>query len=98
MSRKPRSENGQTAVAKTPEERQAERRARFLRLCEKRVEAAIKRLGHVGRLGNRQTYSYTDDEADAIMSALVEALEQVRDSFSRAEKPVGPLFRLPASS
>lgn len=68
--------------AKTPEQRQQERRQRFLNLAEKRVNNALKRLVQVARLGNRANYSYTDEEAAKINAAIMDAAVNVQDAFT----------------
>lgn len=78
-----------TEVAKTPEQRQQERRQRFIKLAEARVNNALKRLAQVARLGNRANYSYTDDEAAKINAAIMDASVNVQDAFTQqsSDKP-----------
>jgi hypothetical protein len=85
VKQKPR----QRAPKKTPEERQRERRERFVRLAPRRVNNALRVLNHVANLGNRGSYSYTDEEAARIASVIYDAAVAVRDSFSevKAGKP-----------
>lgn len=75
----------QRAPKKTAEERQQERRDRFLRLAAKRVQHALNALTNVSRLGNKGSYSYTDDEAAKITSTVYDAAVAVKDAFSETK-------------
>jgi hypothetical protein len=55
---------------------------RFVRLANKRVNAAIKALQLVGNLGNRVNYNYDDKEAAKIVRALQTELDQVKGKFA----------------
>ena len=98
MSKRQSSHNGETATVKTPEERAAEKRARFLRHAERRTNAAVKAMSHVARHANRQTYTYTEEEGEAIGSALATACEGVLAAFAPLEKVAELGFRLPQST
>lgn len=50
----------------------------FVRLANKRVNAAIKALQLVGDLGNRTNYGYDDKEAAKIVWALQAERDQVK--------------------
>lgn len=76
------SKRSSTTPKKTPEDRQQERRARFVKLAEKRVRNALKALNNVVRCGNKAAYSYTDEEAEKISSTLYDAAVAVRDAFT----------------
>lgn len=78
--RKPRRQN---RVKKTPEQRQQERRDRFVRLAAKRVQRALDALANVSRLGNRVSYSYTDEEANKISNVVYDAAVAVKDAFTQ---------------
>lgn len=93
------------AIREIPEERRSEaikdelkqlladeRRERFVRHAERRTGNAIKAIGNVGRLGNRASYQYTEEEAAAIVEALATALAKARGSFG--EKKTADGFRL----
>lgn len=52
----------------------------FIRIAEKRVGRAIESIRALYGLTKESTYSYTDEQADAIVAALyseIEELEQV---------------------
>lgn len=88
--------DGSAAAPKmTSEERAAARRARFEKLAPKRVTKALQALAHVANLGNRLTYSYTNEEAHKIQVALKEALAAVVSAFDPDTKSNGkPTFTL----
>lgn len=79
--------------AKTPEQRQQERRQRFLTHAERRVNNVLKRMVQVARLGNRANYQYTDDEAKKIAETIMDSAVAVRDAFL-ATGSDKPQFRL----
>lgn len=56
--------------------------ARFLRLANKRVPAAIKRLMHVANLANRQQYTYTDEQVKRITDSLEGYVQVVKQRFA----------------
>lgn len=66
---------------------------RFIRLAMRRVPRALKAMSHVARLGNRQSYACTVDQADKILAALGQAVEQVSDSLMHHDRN-GQLFEL----
>jgi len=70
----------------TKEQRQAERRPRFLKMAERRVNRAIKALGHVGRFGNRATYDMTEAEAARIAEAIAAAHADMVRSLKGTKK------------
>ena len=60
----------------TNEETKAER---FIRLAEYRVSKTIKDIKQIGQLANRNNYEWTEEQAQAIVSALdneTQALEE----------------------
>jgi hypothetical protein len=55
---------------------------RFRRLANKRVPAAVKRIGHVANLANRNQYEYTDEQRDKILTAIKDAVARLTTAFS----------------
>jgi hypothetical protein len=76
------------------ENKRESRRARFVRLANKRVNAAIKALSLVGNLSNRANYDYTPDDAAVIIKALDKELRELRLRFGSAERSSDGEFRL----
>jgi len=57
-------------------------REKFISLAEKRVTRAIKDLRLIGNLSNRSNYSYTEEDARKIMSALERELRSMKQRFN----------------
>ena len=66
-----------------------EARDRFVRNANRRVQNALKQLDNVGRLGNKSTYEYTDEEAARIIETLASKLAAVRGAFQGRTKQAG---------
>ena len=56
---------------------------RFRRLAEKRVTNLIKHLRLIGNLANKKNYSYTEEEAKQIFTAIEQELEQSKKKFDQ---------------
>jgi len=56
-------------------------RKKFVELAEKRVARAIKDLRLIGNLANKNNYSYTDQDAEKIISVLEVELKVLRRKF-----------------
>lgn len=83
MAKSKKSSAEQTTPAQTAEERKAAKRRRFERLCVKRVRKALKALDHVKACGNRQNYSYSEEEAERIVTALKHKVEDIASAYSQ---------------
>ncbi len=70
------------------------KRDRFVRLANKRVNAAIKAIRLVGNLSNRGNYEYTNEDAAAIARALERELKELRRRFGSADGSNGGDFYL----
>lgn len=76
-----------TPVKKTDAEIAAakvEKTAKFKELGRKRVNAAIDKITILSNLSNRQSYEYTQEDADKIVKALNAAVKHVSDQFEAA--------------
>jgi hypothetical protein len=73
--------NGDAAKKLKPPIAAKSKRQSFIRLCEPRVDKAIDRIRRIGKLGNRQAYEFDERDVDKIVSALSEAVEQMRQRF-----------------
>lgn len=58
-------------------------RNRFRPLARARMQAALAALDYLGQLAVRARYHYSDDEAQAILDALGQKLEELVQAFSR---------------
>jgi hypothetical protein len=60
-------------------------RERFLRLAPPRVDAALKKIGLIGNL-SRNGYEYELAEVKQMINALEDAVEDVKQKFSRKKE------------
>ena len=54
------------------------KRARFVKLAERRTNKAIKAIELIGNLGNRSNYEYEAPDAEKIITALDEAVKDAK--------------------
>lgn len=59
---------------------------RFKYLGEKRTLKALNAIKSVGKLSEKKNYSYTPDQVDKIISALEEAVNEVKILFTSEHK------------
>ncbi len=59
----------------------AERRERFLRLSEKRVNDVLKRVRLLGNLSNKGSYAYDLEEVNSIFDAVQRELDEQARRF-----------------
>lgn len=71
-----------------------DKRAKFVELANKRVNAAIKAVRLVGNLGNRSNYEYTEEDARKMMRTLQKELDAAKAKFGDGSDAVGGEFRL----
>lgn len=64
------------------------KREAFLRLAEKRTNAAMDRIRVIGNLSNPYAYEYSEDDLRSIFSALEHELKVTRAKFQSAQKRV----------
>ena len=67
---------------------------RFKRLAEQRVPAALKRISLIGKLSNRSSYAYTDEQIQKIISSLRDEVSRVEAGFTRKSEGTKPQFHL----
>ena len=65
---------------------------RFKRLASKRVQNAIKKIELIGNLAS-PGYAYSEEDVEKIITAMQEALDRVKDAFSK-RKPKIEKFEL----
>ncbi len=56
-------------------------REKFVRLANKRVNAAIKSIQQVSKLSNRALYEYEQEDVDKITASLQSELDDCRKRF-----------------
>ena len=55
-----------------------DKRAKFVQLATSRTRTAIKAIRIIGKLGNKNAYSYTPDDVRKIASALIKEIEAMK--------------------
>lgn len=59
------------------------KRDRFLRLADKRVNAALNKIRLVGNLSDTRNYEYTEEEKKKILASLQNELNNVKTAFNK---------------
>lgn len=71
---------------KSPQERTVDRSkakiAKFEKLAPKRMTRALKSIEVVGNLANRNSYTYTTEQATQIVTALAEAVKAISAKYT----------------
>lgn len=70
----------------------ADKKARFKRLAEARTGKIIDSIALLGNLSNTSHYEYTQEQVDAMFSAIQQELDEQRQKF--ANKTSKKKFRL----
>ena len=70
-----------------------DKRENFLRLAEARMEKALKSISLLGNLSNRSYYEYTNEEVEAMFSALEDMIAEVRSEFVSKKKAIKFSFK-----
>ena len=55
-----------------------DKREKFIRLANQRVNKAMEQLRLVGNLGNRSAYDYNEEDAKKIVKALQRSLDDAK--------------------
>ncbi|WP_120812906.1 hypothetical protein [Vogesella indigofera] len=71
-----------------------EKREKFVRLAEQRVNRALNDLRLIGNLSNRNAYSFTDEDVKKIFRTLQKELDQAKARFSDADGMSAGDFKL----
>ena len=72
----------------------SEKREKFIRLAEQRVNRSLNDIRLIGNLSNRNAYSFTDEDVKKIFKAIQKELDQAKARFSDAENTSGGDFKL----
>lgn len=70
------------------------KRHKFVRLADKRVNRAIKDLRLIGNLSNRSAYEYSDKDVKLIVQALQREVDAIRSRFGRPGEAGDSEFRI----
>lgn len=72
----------------------ADKREKFVKLAEARVNRAIRHIRMIGNLSNRTSYAYEERDIQKIFGALNRELETARKRFSSDPASRDDGFRL----
>jgi len=72
----------------------SEKRARFLRLVEKRMSNTLHDIKLVGNLSNRSAYEYTDKDVRQITKAIEEAVVELKQRFRNPTSTARTEFKI----
>lgn len=75
-------------------ERDRSPEGRFKYLVEKRMGKALNAIESVGKLSEKRNYSYTPDQADKVISALEEAVNEVKILYKSEDREGAKKFTL----
>ncbi len=71
-----------------------EKREKFVRLAEQRVNRALREIRLIGNLSNRSAYSSTEEDVKKIFRVLQKELDAARGRFGEGDAIGSNLFRL----
>jgi hypothetical protein len=71
-----------------------EKRERFVKLAEQRVNRTLREIRLIGNLSNRSAYASTEDDVKKIFRALQKELDAARARFGEGDGTGGAAFRL----
>lgn len=71
-----------------------DRRAKFIKLAEARVNRAMKDIQLIGNLSNKSAYQYTDDDIRKIFRALQKELDAAKAKFGNGAEASDEGFKL----
>ena len=72
----------------------SDKREKFVRLAEQRVNRALNDIRLIGNLSNRNAYSFADEDVKKMFRALQKELEQAKSRFTDAEGASSGDFKL----
>nr|WP_137676676.1 hypothetical protein [Parerythrobacter lutipelagi] len=72
----------------------SEKREKFVRLAENRVNKALKDIQLIGNLCNRNAYEYTEGDIRKMFRALQEALDSSKKRFVESGSQARGEFKL----
>jgi hypothetical protein len=72
----------------------SEKRAKFVKLAEGRVQAALNAIRKIGNLSNRRSYQYDESDVRKIVKALRDAITETERKFDPTGGPSQKHFKL----
>lgn len=70
------------------------RRQRFVRLVNKRVNRALKTIQLIGNLANKTHYEYGDDDVRKVVKALEDEVRATKQRFDNSTNGKGTRFHI----
>ena len=71
-----------------------EKRMKFVKLAEGRVQAALCAIRKIGNLANKRSYVYDENDVRKILRALKEAIAELERKFDPSRGPTDKTFKL----
>jgi hypothetical protein len=71
-----------------------QKREKFVKLAEQRVNRTLREIRLIGNLSNRAAYTSTEEDVKKIFRALQKELDAARARFGEGDAAGGNLFRL----
>ena len=72
----------------------SDKREKFVKLAEQRVNRALREIRLIGNLSNRSAYSSTEEDVKKIFRVIQKELDAARARFGDGESASGNAFRL----
>jgi hypothetical protein len=72
----------------------SDKREKFVKLAEQRVNRALREIRLIGNLSNRSAYASTDDDVKKMFRVLQKELETARARFADGDGSGGANFKL----
>jgi len=72
----------------------SDKREKFVKLAEQRVNRALREIRLIGNLSNRSAYSCSDEDIKKIFRVLQKELELAKGRFSDSDAGTGTAFKL----
>lgn len=72
----------------------ADKREKFVKLAEQRVNRTLREIRLIGNLSNRSAYTSTEDDVKKIFRTIQKELDAARARFGDGEGSGGASFRL----
>ena len=72
----------------------SEKRVKFVKLAEGRVQAALTAIRKIGNLSNRRSYEFDEADIRKIFKALKEGIAETERKFDPSSRPTQTTFKL----
>jgi len=71
-----------------------DKREKFVKLAEQRVNRALREVRLIGNLSNRSAYEWTEEDVKKIFRTLQKDIELARSRFGDSDGGSGAAFKL----